>query len=1078
MIKYLAIFLFLVKTSLYSQQLYVSSIVVAGPKEGGSNYCDDYRVGDNPIDRSVVSNSTGARIEFDRVTAGYPGSCVALCAWITAVVETTADATMGVDDLTFEIFKFKAGANPLDPSSTPPIRTISMHNVSSFDLRTAAKITKGPYCTAWDGSYNIEGFWGKTNGQFGFRVTVRTNEVSPTAGNINIQQTSAFPGQNQNPITVDVTNIHVVKATPTVVGKITGVGAAPYNILYRLSKDATVTITIEDPPGTVIRTIQNSAPRFGEIKPDGTLTNGDFWDGRNNSGQFVQPKTYFYRIQASARDSYGWDNAQEYTDNISIEPLQITDVSVKDLGPLATDVAIISFMLTEDATVYLDIYPPNTTFDNINCAARSTSPSCNPSNQPLRSYSDIKSRRQTVSFYWDGKDSNGKYLCDGNYVFALSAEMPGEGGSIWTQRLSVGNVAIAKGDPLAFLTPSTTVIGSSPTVAGLNPFFFKFRLQRPSSATLIIKDMNGNTIRTIAQDEPMSSGIDHNLTWDGKTNDGSWASAGTYMANLTIRDPYACATNNLFTHKADFNVNLFRIVDVVPQHIIGFSTLAAVSYQLSQSMWVDLKIYKQDFEINPNDWPWERGDYILPNNIIYSVSGMRPGRYKVTEYWDGRDEKGYVVDDGRYPFTIVAYTTGTTKIYAQDKAYGYIDVSKGKIVFLSFNVTPDIATLHNSSEVVKLPPHQIEYSVSRYAAVSIKVTDFYNGKVVAKITDNAVRDPFISYKDYWDGRCFQPDSPTTCKNGEWMIGGSGADPLYNINIYARDLYANPNKPLQITTVTITVENYPFRLYDLAIAPLIPDAPAQISYQISETMKVSIKIYKPGTSFIGTEPICSGGTGEESCLVNKIIGTRPGRTLINESWYGNVDITNSNVKSGLYVFKIIASTDSTLIDDITGDCVDGTNSCDVLRYSGDSTSLYYIPVTQGYIDDVCDYFKKNSYFAPNPMTMDNGFFKLGLPAIGHYEVRIYNLAGEKVYSYNSKDYYPSGRGPRDRTRGDCLSGKTSTQDTNGCMEDVRLVFSKNRDAAKLAPGVYYAVFKMLSADGTEERCQFRKKILIP
>jgi hypothetical protein len=373
----ISMFLFFIFVDfLRSQQLYVSEIRVIA---GSNQYCTSHS---DTTDRSLVSDPYGARIEFDRPTSGYPGSCVRLCAWITAVVQTTANANMGVDELTFEIFKFKAGANPLDPSSTPPIRTISLYNVATFSLATTDPQTNwGPFCTAWDGSYNVEGFWKKTNGQYGFRATVRTNQVSPTAGNINIQQTSAFPGQNQNPITVDVVNIHVVKATPTVVGKITGVGAQPYNILYRLSKDATVTITIEEPhvsSFTTIRTIINSAPRFGEGKPDGTLTNGDFWDGRDNNGQLVPAGNYYYRINASARDDRGWDNAVEYSDNISIDPLQITDISIKDLGPLATDVAIISYILTEDATVYLDIYPPGTQFNGgVNCANR-LSDQCGP----------------------------------------------------------------------------------------------------------------------------------------------------------------------------------------------------------------------------------------------------------------------------------------------------------------------------------------------------------------------------------------------------------------------------------------------------------------------------------------------------------------------------------------------------------------------------------------------------------------------------------------------------------------------------------------------------------------------------
>ncbi|MBP7796339.1 MAG: carboxypeptidase regulatory-like domain-containing protein [Elusimicrobiales bacterium] len=265
----------------------------------------------------------------------------------------------------------------------------------------------------------------------------------------------------------------------------------------------------------------------------------------------------------------------------------------------------------------------------------------------------------------------------------MSAVTKGRGGDLWTSRLGVGTVSIAKGDPLAFLTPSTTVIGSTPPAAGLNPFYFRYQLQRPATVRLDIKDMNNNIIRTLVDNEPRSSGLTNQEAWDGKNGSGTWVSSGTYRADITITDPYVCMSNNKFTHDASFSVNLFRIVDVVPTSIIGLSTQADISYQLSQSMWTDIKIYKQNVEINPNDWKWDSGVYAEPSNILYSISGMRPGRYRVTEYWDGRDSNGYMVEDGRYPFTIVAHSTGTQTIYATDKAYGYIDVSRTNITVIS-----------------------------------------------------------------------------------------------------------------------------------------------------------------------------------------------------------------------------------------------------------------------------------------------------------------------------------------------------------------------------------------------------------
>jgi len=1056
----ISMFLFFIFVDfLKSQQLYVSEIRVI---EGSNEYCTEHT---NTTDRSLVSDSIGARIEFDRPTSGYPGSCVRLCAWITAVVQTTANASMGVDDLTFEIFKFKAGANPLDPSSTPPIRTISLYNVASFSLAIPIPQTQGPFCTAWDGSYNVEGFWKKTNGQYGFRATVRTNQVSQTAGNINIQQTSAFPGQNQNPITVDVVNIHVVKATPTVVGKITGVGAQPYNILYRLSKDANVTITIEDSTGAEIRRIIDSAPRFGEGIPDGTLTNGDFWDGRDNNGQLVPAGNYRYRINASARDDRGWDNAVEYSDNISIDPLQITDISIKDLGPLATDVAIISYILTEDATVYLDIYPPGTQFNNggVNCGNRSTF--CT-SATPLRTYVETKPRRQTVSMYWDGKDNNGNYLCDGQYVFALSAVTRGRGGNIWTRKLGVGTVSIAKGNPLAFLNPSSTIVGSTPPAAGLDPFYFRYQLQRPVSINLEIRDMQNRLVRTIVSTASRSSGLTNLEIWDGKNNSGNWVSSGTYRAVLNVIDPYVCMPNNIFTHDASIDVNLFRIVDVSPTHIIGLSTQAAISYTLSQSMWTEIKIYKPNIQINPSTWPWTGATYTNSDNIVYSISAMRPGRYKITEYWDGRDKNGYLVEDGRYPFTIVSYSSGTPKMYATDIVYGYIEVSRGPIQIMNFNVTPTIADMKISSEVIKLPPYLIEYSLTRQSSVTVVITNVYNNSIVyARIVDGEIRDPFVNYKDFWDGKCYKPTPSNACKNGEWMIGS------YNVNVIARDVFANPNN-VYVTTVTMTIDNYPLRIYDLAVSPLTPESPAQISYQLSEPMKVSIKIYKPGTIFNQDgKPENCANPNEKDCLIYKIVGVRPARTLITEYWDGR-DLTGALVPSENYTFRIFASTNSNEIDSITGECIGGT--CNGLA---DDIIIADLPAMQMYVSDICKFFEENSYFAPNPFNSNVGNFRVAVPMIGDIDINVYNLNGEKVYSYTSRNKWPDGIGVLQE--GMCLSGSNNFKGGNMCQVDSALNWAKtNLKGEKLAPGLYFVTFKFTSRQGTKELCQFRKKIIIP
>ncbi|MDD5209645.1 MAG: hypothetical protein PHV36_09675, partial [Elusimicrobiales bacterium] len=444
-----------------AQQLYVRDIDVKF-RDPGNGYCSDVTGADSDVSfltggGNVWNNSS--LIEFERPRANYPGGCLGLCAQIVCV--STA-GYFGIDELTFEVFKFGSGANPLDPASTPPIKTISMYNIGTCQSSNNVEYVIGGagnyYCTPWDGSYNLNGLFGKTNGQFGFRTKVRTNQVSATAGNISIEQTAAFPGQTQIPIQVNVTNIHTVRSSPTVVGKITGVAAQPYNILYRLSKDALVNINVYDANTlgslNLVRNILVNAPRTGEGIPDGTMTNGDFWDGRDNTGNFVQGGNYLARIEASSNDMWQppTDLAFPATVQISLEPLQITDVAVRPLGNSSTDMATISYMLTEAATVYVTIYPPNTQIDYLTGAPTP--------NNPIRRFVEVKDRRVTTSTFWDGRDSNGSPVCDGEYVYAIDAVMSSNSafapdGEVWTKLTRVGTIPIARGKPLAFINPSS-----------------------------------------------------------------------------------------------------------------------------------------------------------------------------------------------------------------------------------------------------------------------------------------------------------------------------------------------------------------------------------------------------------------------------------------------------------------------------------------------------------------------------------------------------------------------------------------------------------------------------------------------
>ena len=245
-----------------------------------------------------------------------------------------------------------------------------------------------PFCAAWDGSYDIAGEFGKSNGDFAFRATVATDFPGDNVAvdKIEFNSTIAYPGENQIPIQVDVTNVHTVRSTPTVVGDITAVPAQPYTFAYRLSKDADVRIAILDASNSdntnygatntadpikgkaqIVRTLVDWQPRVGEgikgVESDKQIVESDSWDGRNDQGMLLPAGNYIAAIQAKTQDEWpGIDFSRAVTRQVSLDPLKLTDIAVTGLNKKSTAYASISYVPTEASKVYWNIYTPGTTF--------------------------------------------------------------------------------------------------------------------------------------------------------------------------------------------------------------------------------------------------------------------------------------------------------------------------------------------------------------------------------------------------------------------------------------------------------------------------------------------------------------------------------------------------------------------------------------------------------------------------------------------------------------------------------------------------------------------------------------------
>lgn len=294
------------------------------------------------------------------------------------------------------------------------------------------------FCAAWDGSYEIAGEFGKSNGDFGFRATVATDVPGDNiiTDKITFSSTIAYPGMNQIPIQVDVTNVHAVRSTPTVVGNITAVAAQPYTFAYRLSKDADVRVAIldassndntrygtgntDDPlkggENQIVRTLVDWQPRVGEgmkgVENDKQIVEFDSWDGRNDNGLLLPAGNYIAAIQAKTQDEWpGIDFSRAVTRQMSLDPLKLTDITVTGLNKKSTAYASINYEPTEPAKVYWNIYTPGTTFTDANSGTTTINTN---SSQPTGTapavtggtlvYSSAEDRtgRKNFNSRWDG----------------------------------------------------------------------------------------------------------------------------------------------------------------------------------------------------------------------------------------------------------------------------------------------------------------------------------------------------------------------------------------------------------------------------------------------------------------------------------------------------------------------------------------------------------------------------------------------------------------------------------------------------------------------------------------------------
>jgi flagellar hook assembly protein FlgD len=160
----------------------------------------------------------------------------------------------------------------------------------------------------------------------------------------------------------------------------------------------------------------------------------------------------------------------------------------------------------------------------------------------------------TATLTWDGRTAAGAYAPDGRYTVRVAPrDLAGNLGmaedrEVWL----VGAMSRLTSSPALFYPNDKDRLAKSTTTT--------FVLARPARVSWRIMTLGGTTVRTIRTSADLTPGT-HKFVWDGKTDAGTYAPAGTYAI-------YASAGVNgvWIGHKTwvELNAFSFKVSDTTP----------------------------------------------------------------------------------------------------------------------------------------------------------------------------------------------------------------------------------------------------------------------------------------------------------------------------------------------------------------------------------------------------------------------------------------------------------------------------------------------------------------------------------
>lgn len=383
------------------------------------------------------------------------------------------------------------------------------------------------------------------------------------------------------------------------------------------SDSQTISATLSDPTGPISWTLSIMSGSTTHRTFAGTSGSvSQVWDGENTAGSVLASGAYTALLTATDAENNTGSSSIPVTIDIdapSFSNLSASPASISPNGDSSQDSTTLSATIADASAI-------NWTIEVSSAAGGPV----------LRAFTGAGASPSAV---WDGKDSSGTLLSDGNYRFQVTAS---DG-----QNLSAQSSLV----PVTIDTQAPAVSGYQAAPSPFNvasTFSATVDDASASTAALTIRDGQGSTVRTLTSS--FGSGVVlWTESWDAKDGTGAFVADGAYDGSLSVTD----AAGNTTTGSTSV------AVDRSPPMVTGLSSSLS-SFSPNGDGFQDTATFTGTIsDAATFNWTMVVKD-TQSQQTVRTFSGSTGS---VSQLWDGKNASGVTVPDGSYTATLTATDT-------------------------------------------------------------------------------------------------------------------------------------------------------------------------------------------------------------------------------------------------------------------------------------------------------------------------------------------------------------------------------------------------------------------------------------